>query len=117
MPRTQNNEDAGSDSIASPGTSNEVCRLTTKPVLAWFGIKTSVGSWRPTTYMQNVKDSSENNWARPWELRATRPNAAPRTSAPRHSIPRAPPRSRDVTTRRDVLGVGRQRGNDWKLSK
>ncbi|GBP92944.1 hypothetical protein EVAR_84047_1 [Eumeta japonica] len=39
MPRTQNNEDAGSNSIASPGTSNEVCRLTTKipeePII-WF---------------------------------------------------------------------------------
>ncbi|GBP11546.1 hypothetical protein EVAR_70418_1 [Eumeta japonica] len=35
MPRTQNNEDAGSDSIASPGTSNEVCRLTTKIPPFW----------------------------------------------------------------------------------
>ncbi|GBP84146.1 hypothetical protein EVAR_49153_1 [Eumeta japonica] len=30
MPRTQNNEDAGSDSIASPGTSNEIRRAETK---------------------------------------------------------------------------------------
>ncbi|GBP43321.1 hypothetical protein EVAR_31205_1 [Eumeta japonica] len=35
MPRTQNNEDAGSDSIASPGTSNEICRLTTKIPPFW----------------------------------------------------------------------------------
>ncbi|GBP96180.1 hypothetical protein EVAR_46833_1 [Eumeta japonica] len=35
MPRTQNNEDARSDSIASPGTSNEVCRLTTKYPPFW----------------------------------------------------------------------------------
>ncbi|GBP43808.1 hypothetical protein EVAR_82239_1 [Eumeta japonica] len=35
MSRTQNNEDAGSDSIVSPGTSNEVCRLTTKIPPFW----------------------------------------------------------------------------------
>ncbi|GBP93203.1 hypothetical protein EVAR_24946_1 [Eumeta japonica] len=35
MPKTQNNEDAGFDSVASPGTSNEVCRLTTKNPPFW----------------------------------------------------------------------------------
>ncbi|GBP63198.1 hypothetical protein EVAR_102362_1 [Eumeta japonica] len=35
MPSTQNNEDVGSDFIASPGTSNEVCRLTTKNPSFW----------------------------------------------------------------------------------
>ncbi|GBP79084.1 hypothetical protein EVAR_103509_1 [Eumeta japonica] len=35
MPRTQNNEDAGSDSITTPDTSNEVCRFTTKMPPFW----------------------------------------------------------------------------------
>ncbi|GBP35667.1 hypothetical protein EVAR_74992_1 [Eumeta japonica] len=50
MPRTQNNEDAGSDSIASPGTSDEVCRLTTKIPPFW--------PEEPIWFAQ-VKDSKE----------------------------------------------------------
>ncbi|GBP36809.1 hypothetical protein EVAR_26816_1 [Eumeta japonica] len=51
MPRTQNNEDAGSDSIASPGTSNEVCRLTTKIPPFW--------PEEPIIWFAQVEDSKE----------------------------------------------------------
>ncbi|GBP96569.1 hypothetical protein EVAR_68841_1 [Eumeta japonica] len=56
MPRTQNNEDAGSDSIASPGTSNEVCRLTAKippfwpeePIIWFAQVEVIAGQTAPT---------------------------------------------------------------------
>ncbi|GBP33730.1 hypothetical protein EVAR_17057_1 [Eumeta japonica] len=51
MPRTQNSEDAGSDSIASPGTSNEVCRITTKIPPFW--------PEEPIIWFAQVEDSKE----------------------------------------------------------
>ncbi|GBP84144.1 hypothetical protein EVAR_49151_1 [Eumeta japonica] len=56
MPRIQNNEDAESDSIASPGTSNEVCRLPTKmppfwsekPIIWFAQVEVIAGQIAPT---------------------------------------------------------------------